>query len=89
MEMKQRAWIGLATDVEHYLHLVNADVEPSRSYRLLVPSRLGLGFAGRSDQVLVTSDVQFYIQGEPHSLLLLLRRAGARALKPQPAVQPV
>jgi hypothetical protein len=67
---------------------VQADIEPStQQYRVFVPSRLGLSFLGRRDQVLVPSGVQFFIQGEPHSLLLLLRRAGAQAIQPD-AVQP-
>lgn len=83
MSTAQTAWIGRKADVEECLHLVQADVErATQQYRVETPSRFGLSFLGCRDQMLITSRVQFFIQGEPHSLLLLLRRAGAKAILP-------
>lgn len=83
-DTKKRVWIGPAAEIERCLNGIRADME-NGYFRLVLPGNdKVLSFLQNDEQLMVTSGMTFYLNGEPMSLYRLMASQGKAS---EPAIE--
>lgn len=74
MKNKRRGWIGRNSQVKHYLKIVGADRDDQGRFLVSEPGVASfLGMAGDDVDVVISTDVKFYVRGHERGLASGLR----------------